>query len=529
MKTTTEKTYTFALLMLSLLAEFAFVPSALKAQPTPMGINFVDGNIDNARQIAKQQGKHILIEFTGLSCPACRKMESEVLTNTDVILLVNQYFVAIKIYVEDTIDQANWQLQEKLHPQFLPTFYIYNHDILQETIVGFKQKDDFLNILNAFLAKKVHHATTIPDSPSRQIRQEVIVKEEKNIPDPHEHIVKSNPSKQPTPKDNDLPHLAPPITDKISDTKSPQQNPKPQNTIKDNGIPIEGGGIAGVTQTPPTTPLSSNIGNRVQNVSSHLISDTATDSEIAVIYKGSLANMDDQSLREICYRNKSNYKNYEQFVEEYIKRHGKDIVQKDGNFVFDFAIRLDDSASKLLLSNIDAVKDIYGAQKVENQLTQAARQLLTIAIGSNNGNGDDVAFDGLTNAIKTANIMKQDSLLFEIKSQYYQGTRNWEKYHQICCDYFSKHKDNPDLLMGQARAHLLHIDRKEMLQEALQWAETALEIEPSAEAYFVVGALHNKLQNKEAAIEALVESIDWSKTQKSDDILARELLEKITR
>ena len=68
-----------------------------------------------------------------------------------------------------------------------------------------------------------------------------------------------------------------------------------------------------------------------------------------------------------------------------------------------------------------------------------------------------------------------------------------------------------------------------MLQKALEWAETALEIEPSAEAYFVIGALYDKLHKNDEAIKYLSQSIEWSKAQKSDDILARELLEKITR
>ncbi|MBL7786558.1 MAG: thioredoxin family protein [Chitinophagales bacterium] len=520
MKTIAEKIYTLTLplLLLVLLIAFAFIPSALKAQPTPMSINFVDGNIDNARQIAKQQGKHILVEFTGLSCPACRKMELEVLTNTDVILLVNQYFVPIKIYVEDTIDQANWQLQEQLHPQFLPTFYIYNQDKLQETIVGFKQKDDFLNLLNAFISKEVHHFVGHDSPPPKQSHQEIPPKapiEPTTIPDPRKHIALT-----PTPLN---------FTIQISATEPPKQDSKLQIIEKkDTPKNIEVTRIAPVLST---SSFLSNVGKsaKSQNVETQPISKDVVEPEMVATYKGSPANMDDRTLREACYHNKTNYKNYEQFVEEYIKRHGKDIVQKDRDFVFDFAIRLDDSASKLLLSNIDAFKDIYGAQKVENQLTQAMRQLLIAAISNNKGAGDAAIFEYLTKAITNAHIVKQDSLLFEIKSQYFQGTRNWESYHQICRDYFSKHKDNPDLLLGQAKAHLLQIDRKEMLQKALEWAETALEIEPSAEAYFVIGALYDKLHKNDEAIKYLSQSIEWSKAQKSDDILARELLEKITR
>lgn len=63
----------------------------------PMVIN----DYDKALQLAKEQHKPILIDFTGWACVNCRKMEEEVWPNKDVKELIKRNFILVSLYVDD--------------------------------------------------------------------------------------------------------------------------------------------------------------------------------------------------------------------------------------------------------------------------------------------------------------------------------------------------------------------------------------------------------------------------------------------
>ncbi|MGF7078115.1 protein-disulfide reductase DsbD family protein [Mucilaginibacter sp. UYCu711] len=56
---------------------------------------------DQALQVAKAEGKPVLIDFTGWNCVNCRKMESTVWTNSGVLSLLRSKFVMAELYVDD--------------------------------------------------------------------------------------------------------------------------------------------------------------------------------------------------------------------------------------------------------------------------------------------------------------------------------------------------------------------------------------------------------------------------------------------
>ncbi|MFZ9661985.1 MAG: protein-disulfide reductase DsbD family protein, partial [Chitinophagaceae bacterium] len=57
-------------------------------------------DLDEARRIAKETGKPILIDFTGWACVNCRKMEENVWIKPEVKKLMEQY-VLVSLYVDD--------------------------------------------------------------------------------------------------------------------------------------------------------------------------------------------------------------------------------------------------------------------------------------------------------------------------------------------------------------------------------------------------------------------------------------------
>ena len=56
---------------------------------------------DQALQVSKTEGKPVLIDFTGWNCVNCRKMESTVWTNPEVLRRLQTKFIMAELYVDD--------------------------------------------------------------------------------------------------------------------------------------------------------------------------------------------------------------------------------------------------------------------------------------------------------------------------------------------------------------------------------------------------------------------------------------------
>jgi thiol:disulfide interchange protein DsbD len=65
----------------------------------------VEANVTNDYELAlakaKQEGKPLLIDFTGWACVNCRKMEENVWTQSEVKELIEKNFVLVSLYVDD--------------------------------------------------------------------------------------------------------------------------------------------------------------------------------------------------------------------------------------------------------------------------------------------------------------------------------------------------------------------------------------------------------------------------------------------
>lgn len=61
----------------------------------------VVNDYDKALQLAKEQNKPILIDFTGWACVNCRKMEENVWTQPEVYNYIKENFILVSLYVDD--------------------------------------------------------------------------------------------------------------------------------------------------------------------------------------------------------------------------------------------------------------------------------------------------------------------------------------------------------------------------------------------------------------------------------------------
>jgi thiol:disulfide interchange protein DsbD len=65
------------------------------------GIKPIHNEYEKALQLAKAEGKPLLIDFTGWACVNCRRMEEKVWTNSEVDSLMRTKFVVVSLYVDE--------------------------------------------------------------------------------------------------------------------------------------------------------------------------------------------------------------------------------------------------------------------------------------------------------------------------------------------------------------------------------------------------------------------------------------------
>jgi thiol:disulfide interchange protein len=61
----------------------------------------VVNDYDKALQLAREQNKPLLIDFTGWACVNCRKMEEQVWTKSKVQQVINENYILVSLYVDD--------------------------------------------------------------------------------------------------------------------------------------------------------------------------------------------------------------------------------------------------------------------------------------------------------------------------------------------------------------------------------------------------------------------------------------------
>jgi len=65
------------------------------------GVKPLENDYERALQIAKEQNKPVLIDFTGWACVNCRRMEENVWVNEEVKALMKNDFIVVSLYVDE--------------------------------------------------------------------------------------------------------------------------------------------------------------------------------------------------------------------------------------------------------------------------------------------------------------------------------------------------------------------------------------------------------------------------------------------
>lgn len=99
-----------------------------KGTSAPLGLTAYK-DFEKGLEVAKNQGKPIMIDFTGWACVNCRKMEEHVWSREDIFKVINEEYILISLYVDD---------REKLDPAEQFKFLKENGNIKTIRTVGDK-------------------------------------------------------------------------------------------------------------------------------------------------------------------------------------------------------------------------------------------------------------------------------------------------------------------------------------------------------------------------------------------------------
>ncbi len=96
----------------------------------PLGINaYFD--YEEGMAVAEQLGKPVLLDFTGLGCPNCRKIEDNVWTEPEVLKILKEDYIVISLYVDERTIKLPKEEQyiSKLDGKLITTLAKKNADI----------------------------------------------------------------------------------------------------------------------------------------------------------------------------------------------------------------------------------------------------------------------------------------------------------------------------------------------------------------------------------------------------------------
>lgn len=150
------------------------------------GIQFESLNYEQALIKAKQEGKYVMLNFSGSWCVPCAKMEKNVLPQQEVGDFFNAHFINIQ-FITDKSKEGK-ALSKKFNNKFVPTYLILTPDgTLIHKLSGYGDAEQFIQWAERGLDKKKNfHYLMHKAAKNKKMNKEEMMYYYLNLRDAHE-------------------------------------------------------------------------------------------------------------------------------------------------------------------------------------------------------------------------------------------------------------------------------------------------------------------------------------------------------
>ena len=117
--------------------------TALNAENNAYSVTFFEGDFISAKAKAGEEGKLFFVDFYAKWCTPCRWMEESTFKDKEVVELLRENYIAMKIDIDD-ID--GYTIKQKYQVHILPTILIFNSkgelvERIEETVASRKMAE----------------------------------------------------------------------------------------------------------------------------------------------------------------------------------------------------------------------------------------------------------------------------------------------------------------------------------------------------------------------------------------------------
>jgi thiol-disulfide isomerase/thioredoxin len=211
-------------------------------------------------------------------------------------------------------------------------------------------------------------------------------------------------------------------------------------------------------------------------------------------------------LHDLAYGLKRMRRPYNDVVNRYLFANQRTARKQEvRQFVYDFAINLENQAIDYLLNDITYFKQFYGGSKINDKIKTAVYNSVLAAIQARNEN----LFKKAELTIKKANLPDEDRYLFEIRSIFYQGIEDWTRFSKVAYTFLSTQKSSdPQLLNDVAFKFQRYVTNKRMLHEAVKWSQKSIKMEYEYANHCTLALLLFKLNKPNQSLKVCKEAIE---------------------
>lgn len=210
-------------------------------------------------------------------------------------------------------------------------------------------------------------------------------------------------------------------------------------------------------------------------------------------------------MNEYAYVLKRFHRPYNTIVNEYLKSQ-KDKLRTPSmrQFIFDFAINLENNAVDYLVKDLVWFKENHGGNIINERIKDAVHNGIITAIRLR----DDKIFKKSLDIIKKARLPHSEAFTFEMETAYYQGVGDWAAYARMTSKYLeSRNVTDAILLNDIAWNFYRNVNNEKMLKKALKWVKKSIKIENEYYNNHTHASLLYRLGNVSKAKKAADEAV----------------------